>query len=89
MGPWDNNTVFNRFLKIKKNQVKILTPLLVYIFIRATRWDHSQSSRIEKTMIFTKNNIFYMKKYEKIAEKRFFFFNREKYQKCPKMEFRG
>ena len=34
------------------NQVKFLTPLLVYIIIRATRWDHSQSSRIEKTSIF-------------------------------------
>jgi len=41
-------------------------------------------------MNFTKNNIFYMKKYEKIAKNRFFFEkNREKYQKCPKMEFRG
>ena len=58
--------------------------------MRATRWDHSQSSRIEKTMIFTKNNIFYIKKYEKIAKHRFFFEkNREKYQKCPKIDFFG
>ena len=38
----------------QKNQIKILSPLLVYILMRATRWDHSQSSRIEKTSIFQK-----------------------------------
>ena len=85
---------FDIFYKYRKSDFLsdslflISTPLLVYLRLRATRWDQSQSSRIEKTMIFTKINIFYMKKYEKIAINRFFFEKyREKYQKCPKIDF--
>ena len=60
-------------IRIKKSQVKILTPLLVYIFIRATRWDHSQSSRIEKTSIFQfflKNRFFKNRFFQSIFKNR-------------------